>query len=135
MRKVFKLGHTLGQIAGLVSGSTISAWMAHVSLAVCLLMLLVSGNQAQAQCQLFSPSAAPSYDVGTIPLSVAVGDFNGDGRPDLALANFEPDYLLGSVSVLLGNGDGNFQPRQDFATGGFSWSSGSHARFRHLKAV
>jgi hypothetical protein len=34
-----------------------------------------------------------------------VGDFNGDGRADLAYANF-----LGSdVSVLIGNGDGTFQ--------------------------
>jgi len=27
-----------------------------------------------------------SYDAGTNPVAVAVGDFNGDGIPDLALA-------------------------------------------------
>jgi hypothetical protein len=44
---------------------------------------------------------------------VAIGDLDGDGTPDLAVANF----FSNSVSVLLGNGDGTFQPRQNFATG------------------
>ena len=44
---------------------------------------------------------------------MAVGDFNGDGRPDLAVANIGSN----TVSVLLGNGDGTFQPAQHFATG------------------
>jgi hypothetical protein len=37
------------------------------------------------------------------PGSLAVGDLNADGRPDLATAND-----VGTVSVLLGNGDGTF---------------------------
>ncbi len=36
--------------------------------------------------------------------SVAVGDFNGDGKPDLATANFSSD----NVTILLGDGSGNF---------------------------
>lgn len=47
---------------------------------------------------------APSNTVGFAPYSVAVGDFNGDGLPDLAVAN----YLSNSVTILLGNGNGTF---------------------------
>jgi hypothetical protein len=47
------------------------------------------------------------------PFSVAVGDFNGDGKPDLALAN----PASSSVSVLPGNGDGTFQAAQNFGVG------------------
>ena len=47
------------------------------------------------------------------PLSVAVGDLNLDGKPDLALANYNSD----DVSVLLNNGDATFQPPVNYATG------------------
>src|SRR6185503_18331996 len=47
--------------------------------------------------------AAPrGFSAGASPVSVAAGDFDGDHRPDLAVANaFSED-----VTVLLGNGDG-----------------------------
>ncbi len=46
-----------------------------------------------------------SYDIGSDPQSVAVADFNGDGKLDLAIA----DSFAGSVDILLGNGDGTFR--------------------------
>jgi len=58
----------------------------------------------------------PIYStVGLGPDGLAVGNFNGDKFPDLAVAN-----LIGNnMSVLLGNGDGTFQPQQEFNTGNF----------------
>ena len=44
--------------------------------------------------------------------NITVGDFNGDGKLDLATANGP-----GQTSVLLGNGDGTFQSHVDYATG------------------
>jgi len=49
---------------------------------------------------------APQYATGQQPQSVAIGDFNGDGNPDLAIA----DLASNKVSVLLGRGDGSFRP-------------------------
>jgi hypothetical protein len=62
---------------------------------------------------------APQYPTGIGPYSVVVGDFNGDGKDDLAVANFCSDDACSqsSVSVLLGNGDGTFQAHVDYLTG------------------
>jgi hypothetical protein len=53
------------------------------------------------------------YDVGdpgNYAAAVAMGDFNRDGKTDLATA----DDNEGTVSVLLGNGDGTFQAPQHY---------------------
>jgi uncharacterized repeat protein (TIGR01451 family) len=54
-----------------------------------------------------------SYPVGTRPSDVVVGDFNGDGKPDIAVAN----RGSGNVSILLNNGDGTFAPAMNFEAG------------------
>ena len=61
---------------------------------------------------------ARTFAVGTNPTSVVAGDFNGDGKLDLAVANAGSN----TISVLLGNGDGSFQPAQTFAAGITPWS-------------
>ncbi len=57
--------------------------------------------------------AKTDFATGTVPISVAIGDLNGDGKPDLAVANSNSS----TVSVLLGNGAGGFGAKTDFATG------------------
>ncbi|HWW84649.1 MAG TPA: VCBS repeat-containing protein [Vicinamibacterales bacterium] len=58
---------------------------------------------------------APEVTVGVRPLSVAVGDLNGDGQLDLAVVN---EFGNPPTSILLGNGDGTFQAAPDVpATG------------------
>jgi hypothetical protein len=62
------------------------------------------------------PAPAGDFGAGTNPSSVAVGDVNGDGRLDLAVANNRSD----NVSVLLGHGDGTFQTAVNYPVGSCS---------------
>src|SRR5262245_29531538 len=56
---------------------------------------------------------------GTSPVAVAVGDFNGDSFPDLAVVNRAAvNGGDGTVGVLLGDGDGAFAKAATFGTGG-----------------
>ena len=66
--------------------------------------------------------ASVDYRAGNGPKALAVGDFNGDGRPDLAVANGGTNVdtftnLPGSVIVLLGKGDGTFRAPVNVGSG------------------
>ena len=65
-------------------------------------MLLGNGDGTFKPVQLYPAGVS-------FPSSIAVGDLNGDGAPDLVLND----------GVLLGNGDGTFQPGNNIAPGGY----------------
>jgi Ca2+-binding RTX toxin-like protein len=67
-----------------------------------------------------TPTFSPKVDfpTGTGPRSVSIGDINGDGKPDLAVANYGSD----TTSILLnttatGAATPTFSPKVDFTTG------------------
>ena len=72
-------------------------------------VLLNTGNGAFA--------AAVNYAAGGLPQSAAIGDLNGDGKPDLAVASSG-----GSVDVLLNSGNGTFAAPVNYSTGNASIS-------------
>ena len=80
-----------------------------VSLAGTLLCLGVS--VCSAQTLSFAP--AGDFPAGSISIGMAVGDFNGDGIPDVAVANVGSN----NVSILLGTGTGSFGAATNFAVG------------------
>jgi hypothetical protein len=59
------------------------------------------------------------HGYGFANVSVAIADVNGDGKPDLLVANrFAcPSCANGSVAVSLGNGDGRFQSAVTYDSG------------------
>ncbi len=67
--------------------------------ALFLFVLILGTGSAFAQFETRS-----TFPVSGAPYSAVVGDFNGDGVPDLAVLAF----LGGQVAVALGNGDGTF---------------------------
>src|SRR5437762_1762 len=69
-------------------------------------VMLGNGDGSLQPAQRFSVGAAESE-------SLAAGDFNGDGKIDLVVANAGTN----NISVLLGNGDGTFQAARTFPVG------------------
>ena len=66
----------------------------------------------------FQPAVTYPVTSGANPYVVAAGDFNHDGKLDLAVAN----AYTNNVSILIGNGDGTFQPHVDYPTGLFPYA-------------
>jgi len=64
--------------------------------------------------------AVPYKTSGYNPYSVAVADVNGDGTPDLVIANQNQSKNdpAGSVSVMLGKGNGTFHAAVNYSSGG-----------------
>ncbi|MFD1875569.1 FG-GAP-like repeat-containing protein [Hymenobacter bucti] len=90
-----------------------SSWLPRPLAALGLLLVMAGAVQAQNPAATFA--AATTYGTGgNNPISIAVADVNGDGKPDLFTAN----NGTGTVGVLLGNGNGTFAATTTYGTGG-----------------
>jgi hypothetical protein len=61
----------------------------------------------------FAAGAGSPFSAGTGPRSIVTGDFNRDGKPDLAVANSSSN----NVTILIGDGSGNFAAPVAYAAG------------------
>jgi hypothetical protein len=73
----------------------------------------VSARMGEAYPWTLYNYASKIFDTGSNPVSVSVGEINGDAPLDVVVANQESN----DISVLLGNGDGSFQEQQRFTAG------------------
>src|SRR5438067_8615894 len=107
-RHLTLLGHKQRQnFAGLIRFSCV--------LSFSLLVVMLGGLlKPEAAFQTASFGAKTDFGTGAQPISVAVGDFNGDGKLDLAVAN---NANTSTVTILLNNGDGTFGANTDFNAG------------------
>jgi len=71
---------------------------------VCVALFL--NCNVKSEPSLFIPAAKSPLTVGESPNDIALGDVNGDGKPDIVTVN--PGSR--DISVLLGDGTGNFSP-------------------------
>ncbi len=109
-----------------VSGSVYTVAVSGISGSGTLGLNLVDNNTIHdlAGNPLVQPNAPASFqNQATVatpprPISLVAADLNGDGIPDLAVANENGS----SIGVLLGNGNGTFQAQHTYGVGAYSYS-------------
>src|SRR5437667_10060946 len=111
---------TRGSISDRTLGKLRLRW-----LGVAGLLLALQAPRASAECDSTSFDGSRSYPAlggsQAGAAAVAAGDFNRDGRPDLAVATPETD----GVSVFMNQGDGTLGPPCDMRPEGIptTWPS------------
>jgi streptogramin lyase len=113
---------------------------------------LITGNESHLVGQTLVPGSVSvllgngdgsfqshvDYAAGFSPRAVAIGDFTGDGIPDLVVADEgSPGSEDGGLRILRGNGDGTFQLAQNILLGRsvFDVVAGDFSHTGHLDLV
>ena len=94
--------------------SVISRLFAFSGVAAIVLSSVGAGAQALFQPLGGSGSQSQTFSAGTMPLGVAVADFNHDGFPDMVVANKSAN----TISVYLSTSTGGFQSPATYPTCG-----------------
>ncbi len=80
-------------------------------------------NNTGGQINGSSFSTRINFAVGTNPYAVAIGDVDGDGKPDLVVANYGASTVSVLRNMTAGGGisPGSFAPKVDFSVGNFTY--------------
>ena len=77
------------------------------------IVVLMGNGDGTFQAPRYLDTALNSFETG----GLATGDFNGDGRLDLATGGYDDQTVGDELEVFLGNGDGTFQPATSSTVG------------------
>jgi len=116
--------------SGLVNATSVPALAGKVSF-----LDTTDGNRLLGKAGLGTGSVALSFPIFSQPAtnpyaqSVAVADFNGDGKLDLIVPVYSIFTSLSDANVLLGNGDGTFTPGPAFPLTGQNVNNAAVADF------
>jgi hypothetical protein len=94
-----------GKLDVVVANGCTAAWYGCISGQGVVGVMLGNGDGTFQTATTYAPSIFE--DTYASPITIAVGDVNGDHRPDIIAGNQSSIY---GFTVLLGNGDGTFQP-------------------------
>lgn len=87
---------------------------------------LIVANEASSTLSVFLGNGDGTFNPqpivtnlspGQYPTALAIGDFNGDKKLDVAVLLSLPLQGSYAIAVLLGNGDGSFQPAVNYSSG------------------
>jgi hypothetical protein len=94
----------------------------HIPIMSSVVVVLLNNGSGSFTVAGTLPVPAGATDLENQPIStdIKVGDFNGDGNPDLALVNVSTN-----VTILLGNGVGSFGPATTYAADPFAGQPGT----------
>lgn len=117
-------------VTGLINSSRVPAPVGNVSF-----VDTSDANHVLGQAPLGGGTAALSFvrssrsATNPFPQSVAVADFNGDGKLDLAVPVYSEFTSNSDVNIFLGNGDGTFTAGPEFSLSGQNVNNAAIADF------
>ena len=86
----------------------------------CVSVFLGNADGTLQPAVIFDAGGVSNISGQGINIPIFIADLNGDGKPDLVVANVTDQNQVGDgvIGVLLGNGDGTFQPVVRYDSGG-----------------